>query len=845
LINMKYKAPLVISLSLCLLSFGTSDMQAHSTLASGDKNMTNSPLDRRTCSGCHSATSTLTNNAAVTLTGITGTTYTPGTLYTLTVSESVTGTGKNGFEITAENATAKVGTFTAGTTTILTGVSTCLGQSNASTTTKSWTFNYTAPAAGAGQICFYVIVLPNSSGQSSAFYLKSFCYAEGAASAPVLTTQPASQTVIEGATASFTIAATGAGLTYQWQRAPSGSTTFTAISGATAASYTTAATTVAGDNGASFRCVVMNSGGAVTSNAATLTVNAAPPRINAQPANQSVLVGASASFSISAGGTPPLSYQWEKAAAGSTTYNPIAGATAATYTTPATVLTDNGSTFHCVVNNSAGSVTSTAGTLTVSSNAVPPSITTQPAAQSVQAGQTATFSIAAAGTAPLGYQWHRAAPASTVYNPIAGATAASYTTPATTVAADNGANFRCVVNNSAGSVTSSAVSLTVIAVSLPTLTAQPVSQSVFEGQTATFNVAASGTALTYQWQMSPPASSVFTAIPGAVSASYTTPATIAANDNGAKFVCTVSNGVGSVTSAAATLTVNLPGQTGPPMIIQEPADVHAAIGQTADFTVIAQGAALSYQWFRNGQAITLNGIDSTYSIPVVTAADNGARFSCLLTNTLGTRTSREAVLVTAPGISAPVLGNAQAFMSVGDTLRVSNNYGVPVTYTWTLTQTGPAPASAARTGSPARAIGSIAQATTQVGALSLSTLRLEKGQYSVAVFATSSFGEVSPTTTVNINFLSGDFGGARVYPNPWRSDRSPTAGVTFDNLPPNCTVKIFTASGHLVRKLDAAPGFTRWDLKTASGDRAASGLYMYLLIDGSGNKKQGTLALIR
>jgi hypothetical protein len=96
------------------------------------------------------------------------------------------------------------------------------------------------------------------------------------------------------------------------------------------------------------------------------------------------------------------------------------------------------------------------------SSVVPPSITTQPASQTVTAGQTATFSVAASGTAPLSYQWQKNG-----VN-ISGATSASYTTPATT-AADNGATFKVVVANSAGSAASSEATLTVTDAGGPTL----------------------------------------------------------------------------------------------------------------------------------------------------------------------------------------------------------------------------------------------------------------------------------------------------------------------------------------------------------------------------------------
>ncbi len=86
---------------------------------------------------------------------------------------------------------------------------------------------------------------------------------------------------------------------------------------------------------------------------------AVAPSIAAQPADVSVAVGGTATFSVTASGTAPLTYQWQK---GGTT---IAGATAASYTTPATVSGDSASTFAVVVTNAMGTANSDAATLTV------------------------------------------------------------------------------------------------------------------------------------------------------------------------------------------------------------------------------------------------------------------------------------------------------------------------------------------------------------------------------------------------------------------------------------------------------------------------------------------------
>ena len=93
---------------------------------------------------------------------------------------------------------------------------------------------------------------------------------------PTIDTQPASQTVTKGNTATFTVAATGENLSYQWQQSINSGSNWMDISGANVATYTTAATTTS-MSGYQYRCVVSNSAGSVTSKVATLTVNEPAP----------------------------------------------------------------------------------------------------------------------------------------------------------------------------------------------------------------------------------------------------------------------------------------------------------------------------------------------------------------------------------------------------------------------------------------------------------------------------------------------------------------------------------------------------------------------------------------
>ncbi len=237
-------------------------------------------------------------------------------------------------------------------------------------------------------------------------------------------------------------------MTYQWKK------NGTMISGANSSSYTTPPATTA-DNNSQFTAEAMNTAGTATSSPAMLAV-ASPtvaPAITSQPSSQTVIAGKTASFSVAATGTSPMTYQWSKNGA------VISGATASTYTTPAETTADNNAQFAVTVSNAAGSASSNSAVLTVTSATVAPVITTQPAGQSVIAGKTASFTVAASGTGPLTYQWNKNGAA------ISGATSATYTTPAETTT-DNNAQFTATVSNSAGSATSNPAVLSVSASSL-------------------------------------------------------------------------------------------------------------------------------------------------------------------------------------------------------------------------------------------------------------------------------------------------------------------------------------------------------------------------------------------
>ncbi|MGA7840134.1 MAG: immunoglobulin domain-containing protein, partial [Candidatus Acidiferrales bacterium] len=257
-----------------------------------------------------------------------------------------------------------------------------------------------------------------------------------------------------------------------------------------------------------------------------------------------------------------------------------------------------------------------------------PTITRQPASVTVTAGQSATFSVAATGTAPLNYQWY-------VNSAAAGSNSSSFTIAAAT-AGQTGAQIYVTVTDAVGSATSATVTLTVdAAATMPTITQQPASVTVTAGQPAAFSVTAMGTApLTYQWFMNGTAA-------GTNSNTFSIAQTTTAQ-SGAQIYVKVTNTAGSAASNTVTLMVNPPAPTAP-SITQQPANATVTAGQPATFTVTATGTApLAYQWFLNGSAAGTNS--NTYSISQTTLAQTGAQIYVTVTNAVNTVTSQTVTL---------------------------------------------------------------------------------------------------------------------------------------------------------------------------------------------------------
>lgn len=263
-----------------------------------------------------------------------------------------------------------------------------------------------------------------------------------AASAPAITTQPASQTVLAGGSASFSVAATStAALSYQWWKdgAP--------LAGATSASLVLSAVTPA--NAGNYDVVVSNSAGSTTSATATLTVTPPPapaaiaPTITRQPASHTVNAGGTVTFSVTASGTPAPAFQWYKGATA------VAGMTGSSYTIGSVGAGDAG-TYSAQVTNSAGTAVSAGAVLTVNT---PPVIASAPSAQTVNAGSRVVLSVGATGSPAPGFQWQKNG------SNLAGATSATLVINA--AAPTDAGTYDVVVTNAAGAVSTVPVLLTV------------------------------------------------------------------------------------------------------------------------------------------------------------------------------------------------------------------------------------------------------------------------------------------------------------------------------------------------------------------------------------------------
>ncbi|EEF60300.1 beta strand repeat-containing protein [Pedosphaera parvula] len=428
--------------------------------------------------------------------------------------------------------------------------------------------------------------------------------------APVIASQPVSQTVFAGANVTFGVIATGTSpFGYQWS--------FNGTNLSSATNSTLTLLNVQATDAGNYAVSVSNSVGSLVSSNAVLTINQpVAPTITTQPHSLTVPVGASATFTVAATGTAPLTYQWRLNGSN------LFGATRTSISMGAQAT--NAGNYSVMVANSVGSVLSTNALLTVTGAA--PSITAQPQNRSVGVGAAVSFAVSATGSPTLFYQWK--------FNGgnLAGATRSILTL--SNVQTTNAGTYAVVVTNAFGLATSTNALLTVTSAPpvAPTIVSQPQSLIVTAGQTANFGVSVSGTApISYQWNFN--GSNIVGATRISLSLSNAQPV------NAGIYAVIVSNTAGSVTSSNAALTVTID----PPVIVSQPVSQTVMEGANVAFSVTATGnQPLTYQWNFNGTEIA-GATGSTLALNNVQPA-NAGNYYVTLSNPAGVTNSVTALL---------------------------------------------------------------------------------------------------------------------------------------------------------------------------------------------------------
>lgn len=479
-----------------------------------------------------------------------------------------------------------------------------------------------------------------------------------------------------GPNSNITLSALGAApgaITYQWYRGEPGDTTNPIPASATASNEANVSVTVS-----STFWVRISSAGATTDSSAVRVTVATAPVITEHPAPQVVAVGGTATFSVTATGGGPFTYNW-------TGGRPRSGQVRDQRTLQIQVqdLEDAG-TLACQVANLGGTVTSRPATLTVIGSDLPLRITEEPA-DIVTMPDTAgaTFNAVARGNPPLQLRWQKDGidVATTPVTVIGDFSVVSRLTLRNVLTSADAGRYRAVVNN--GFETAYTREAILRFTAAPVIRNQPtVAQAPIVGAAFVVSISATGPApLSYQWRKDG------APISGATNSNYSR-FNVTEPDSGSYDVI-VSNAAGSVTSTASVVTVRrLP----PPLlIVRRPADRTARAGDDVSFTAEAAGESVRYTWSSGSRTLQSGGEPTfilrnagvsdggTYRVEMSNAAGSAAIIDFVLTVTA----TRDAPTITRQPVSTTVLRGTIGHLNVAVDGRAPLQYqwrykGVPI-----------------------------------------------------------------------------------------------------------------------------------------------------------------------
>ncbi len=354
------------------------------------------------------------------------------------------------------------------------------------------------------------------------------------------------------------------------------------------------------------------------------------PFIISQPQSLTNYSGTTATFSVTAGGTGPLSYQWRKNGLTLSNSGNVSGATASSLSLSGVTQSDVGN--YDVVISGLGSLTSAPPAMLTVITDQSPIITAQPQSQTNSLTSIATFNVTAIGSGPLFYQWKRNGSDLTDGGNVSGAKTSGLTLAG--VSLSDAGSYEAVVTGF-GSLTSAPATLTVNTNQSPAITFQPQSRTNYPMTTATFSVAAEGTApLFYQWMKNGVDLSDGGSVAG--SATSTLVLTGVATANAGSYSVRVFNAGNFQVSSNATLTVVYP------MPYYDP---------------FAYGAGSNIGGQINGDYLLWSDIGTSTAGPYVTVQSHN---------------------LSVPGLK-PSLGNGLQFGGLGKSARFSFPAGNPVT----------------------------------------------------------------------------------------------------------------------------------------------------------------------
>ena len=546
------------------------------------------------------------------------------------------------------------------------------GNALSGKTSATLTFQITN-SANAGT---YSVVVSNSSTSATT----SATLTVGAL--PAINSQPQTVAVYPGETANISVGATGTDLHYQWQQQSNGQ--WTNLNSATGKTLT-----ISNPGAGTYRVVVANAGGSVTSNSAAVTLKQ-PLAVIINPVSQQVASGGTVTLTGDAsGGYGVIYYRWYKG------NYPIYDSSKYTGTATHKLTINNTSSadaslYKVKVYTADGRyVFTNAAQLSVSG---PAKVTVQPTDTALYSGQSGALLIGASGDNPLSFQWQKLVNGS--WQNIAGATSASL--GFSNVSSTNAGQYRCQVSNAVATDTSAAATVQVL--QAVKITSAPKSTTATSGDSVNFSVSATGDSLKYEWtkdgQVLPVTSNTlaFASVRSVDQATYgcrvynngssasCTPFTLTVNEplaitrqpisqsvyqggsatlevtatgtptptvdwylagnlvgTGTKLVlnnvtqsqagnyqCVVKNSTGSLNCNIATLTVDPSVK-----ITSQPQDTSVNAGGSVSLTISAVGASLNYDWSKNGTSLGINS--ATLTLSNAGTSDEGT-YSCRVWN---------------------------------------------------------------------------------------------------------------------------------------------------------------------------------------------------------------------